>query len=213
MTDGSATNRVRNVGGRLLLTADQDNEAASSTIEFLVDGSEKMRIDSSGHAIIPGGVTLGTAAGTYNAANTLDDYEEGTWTPTYTGQSGSPTSISYDVQEAHYTKVGSVVTVVGKIQTSGITGNFSGSIRLSGLPFAAIPATETSAAGGMVVANCLDFLDDFPCSGYLRENTTHITLRTRDDFKSQMRDMLNTDMLKVGSGNSLSFSATYITDE
>jgi hypothetical protein len=42
---------------------------------------ERMRIDSSGHAIIPAGVTLGTAAGVYAAANTLDDYEEGTWSP------------------------------------------------------------------------------------------------------------------------------------
>jgi hypothetical protein len=142
----------------------------------------------------------------------LDDYEEGTWTPTYTGQSGQPDSISYALQEAHYTKVGSVVTIVGKIQTSGITGNFSGGIRLSDLPFAAIPAS-TDAAGGMVVANCVNFLDDFPCSGYLRPNTIHITLRTRTDFKSQMRDMVNADMLKVGSGNALSFSATYITDE
>jgi hypothetical protein len=143
----------------------------------------------------------------------LDDYEEGTWTPTYTGQSGQPDSISYDLQEAHYTKIGSVVTVVGKIQTSGITGNFSGGIRLSGLPFDAIPGTDIDGAGGMVVANCVNFLDDFPCSGYLRANLAHITLRTRTDFKSQLRDMLNADMLKVGSGNLLAFSATYITDE
>jgi hypothetical protein len=162
-----------------------------------------------------GGISIETSGqGITFAGRTsvLDDYEEGTWTPTYTGQSGQPDSISYDLQEAHYTKIGSVVTIVGKIQTSGITGNFSGGIRLSGLPFAAIPAS-TDAAGGMVVANCVNFLDDFPCSGYLRPNTIHITLRTRTDFKSQMRDMVNADMLKVGSGNLLSFSATYITEE
>lgn len=41
-------------------------------------------------------------------ANTLDDYEEGTWTPTLTGSSGSAT---YSVQAGTYVKVGSMVTL------------------------------------------------------------------------------------------------------
>jgi hypothetical protein len=294
MVDGRSTARIRNTDGSLRLSADNSNEQAGSEIVFLVDGSEKIYIDSSGNLLVgkasadyttagvmaegdgtvssvKAGVTGvfnrlttdgdimqfrkdNTTVGSIGVANNdiygatniatllssgefelktggisiettgqgitfagrtsvLDDYEEGTWTPTYTGQSGQPDSISYDLQEAHYTKIGSVVTVVGKIQTSGITGNFSGGIRLSGLPFDAIPATDIDGAGGMVVANCVNFLDDFPCSGYLRANLAHITLRTRTDFKSQLRDMLNADMLKVGSGNNLSFSATYITDE
>ena len=52
--------------------------------------TEAMRIDSSGHAIIPAGVTLGTAVGTYNAANTLDDYEEGTFTPVLNSSATAP---------------------------------------------------------------------------------------------------------------------------
>jgi hypothetical protein len=54
--------------------------------------AEFMRLDSSGHLIVPNGVTLGTSAGSYAASNTLDDYEEGTFTVTSTrdgvGQSG-----------------------------------------------------------------------------------------------------------------------------
>lgn len=41
-------------------------------------------------------------------ANTLDDYEEGTWTPTLTGSSGSAT---YNSQSGTYVKVGSMVTL------------------------------------------------------------------------------------------------------
>ena len=59
-----------------------NENAGSNYTQFLTNNAERMRIDSSGHAIIPAGVTLGTSAGTYAAANTLDDYEEGTWTPT-----------------------------------------------------------------------------------------------------------------------------------
>jgi hypothetical protein len=92
---------------------------------------ERMRITAAGRAIIPAGVTLGTAAGVYNAANTLDDYEEGTWTPAFTPQTGAYGSIGYAYNTGTYTKVGRLVTVTGRIQVSGTptigtaTGNLS----------------------------------------------------------------------------------------
>jgi hypothetical protein len=102
-----------------------------------IAGSEYMRIDSSGHAIIPAGVTLGTSAGTYNASNTLDDYEEGTWTPEYEPATGDPfTSISYGFRHATYTKVGRQVTCLFAMRTSALTkGTASGVLYLTGLPF------------------------------------------------------------------------------
>ena len=91
--------------------------------------TERMRIDSSGHAIIPAGVTLGTATGVYAAANTLDDYEEGTWTPTIS--SGTHT---YTTQVGKYTKVGNLVTVKGEITISS-RGSSPAELGISGLPF------------------------------------------------------------------------------
>ena len=54
---------------------------------------------------ISGGINFSDASGGVgysagNAANTLDDYEEGTWTPTWTGDS------SITVSEAKYTRIG-----------------------------------------------------------------------------------------------------------
>jgi len=49
MVDGSATARIRNVGGVLRIGADDNDEAADSYIRFDVDNSEAMRIDSSGN--------------------------------------------------------------------------------------------------------------------------------------------------------------------
>ena len=72
--------------------------------------SEIMRIDSSGHAIIPAGVTLGTSAGTYAAANTLDDYEEGTHDITL-NQGGVGINSSYVTWR--YTKIGRMVYIEG----------------------------------------------------------------------------------------------------
>ena len=70
------------------------------------------------------------------SANALDDYEEGTWTPTYEPASGSFTSITYDSQAAEYVKIGRLVYVTGRLRTDAITvGTASGTVRISGLPF------------------------------------------------------------------------------
>jgi hypothetical protein len=65
--------------------------------------------------------------------NTLDDYEEGTFTPTLGGETTNPT-VTYTVQTGFYTKIGNVVTVFGKITTTAISGG-SGFAIFAGLPF------------------------------------------------------------------------------
>ena len=63
--------------------------------------------------------------------NTLDDYEEGTWTLTITPGSGAITS--YTVQSAKYTKIGNLVTAIFKFT---ITNNGTGASHLQiNLPF------------------------------------------------------------------------------
>ena len=98
--------------------------------------NERMRIDSVGHAIIPSGVTLGTATGVYNAAKTLDDYEEGVWTPLIFGSSTAGTYELSANTSCTYVKIGGLVTVIGRIVMAGaITAGGSGTVRISGLPF------------------------------------------------------------------------------
>jgi len=70
-------------------------------------------------------------------ANTLDDYEEGTFTPTLTGGTSSPTGVSYVQQLGKYTKVGNLVTVFVYLAWSTYTGG-SGSIQISGFPFSTV---------------------------------------------------------------------------
>jgi len=62
----------------------------------------------------------------------LDDYEEGTFTPTISGSSSAGTG-TYSVQEGRYTKVGNLVYVTAVMTWSAHTG--TGNMRLSGLPF------------------------------------------------------------------------------
>jgi hypothetical protein len=105
------------------------------SLAFTTNGTEAMRIDSSGHLIVPEGVTLGTAAGTYVAANTLDDYEEGTFTPVLTTDNSDMTVSSYTNQDGLYTKVGDLVTIAISLQIGGFTSVGTGSLSITGLPF------------------------------------------------------------------------------
>jgi hypothetical protein len=73
------------------------------------------------------GITFPATQSASSNANTLDDYEEGTWTPVVGGNA------TYSAQHGLYTKVGRVVTIQGRIDISTL-GTGSTQI-LSGLPF------------------------------------------------------------------------------
>jgi hypothetical protein len=67
--------------------------------------------------------------------NTLDDYEEGTWTPTL---AGSTTAGTYEAANfaGFYVKIGRQVTINAIVQlASSITGGGSGDAIIGGLPF------------------------------------------------------------------------------
>jgi hypothetical protein len=115
---------------------------SNGTVTVQTDGTERMRITNTGNLLVgtttnnasggviqvSNGITFPATQSASSDANTLDDYEEGTWTPsiggdaTYGGDRGG-----------RYVKVGKVVTVWGKIQ---ITTKGTGSATtISGLPF------------------------------------------------------------------------------
>jgi hypothetical protein len=78
----------------------------------------------------------------------LDDYEEGTWTPTLTGGTTNPT-VTYGQRNAAYTKIGNVVTLFFRFQTTAISGG-SGTAQISGLPFASNDTYRNGGALGYV---------------------------------------------------------------
>jgi hypothetical protein len=71
--------------------------------------------------------------------NTLDDYEEGTWTPVLTFATPGNLSVAYSRQKGFYTKIGRLVTVSFDIETSAFSfTTASGNLTISGLPFATV---------------------------------------------------------------------------
>jgi hypothetical protein len=81
------------------------------------------------------GITFPATANLSTNANTLDDYEEGSWTPTIGGSATNPTGIVYSSQSGSYTRVGNVVYIAFRIQFSFTNGTGSGSLEIRGLPF------------------------------------------------------------------------------
>jgi len=101
----------------------------SNYMQFFVNNSEKMRILTSG------GITFN---GDTAAANALDDYEEGTWTPVLQNVTTS-SSAMYGI----YTKIGNICHIHAKIAVT--LASLPGSNwNISGLPFTSLDASDSN---------------------------------------------------------------------
>jgi hypothetical protein len=123
---------------------------------FTTGNVQRMQIDASGNVgvgVTPSagggclqlksGITFPATQVASSDANTLDDYEEGTFVPTVIGTTSAGTG-TYTTQVGLYTKVGNLVTVQVNIGWTAHTG--TGSMRLAGLPFAASSAANSNSA-------------------------------------------------------------------
>jgi hypothetical protein len=161
-TDGSAVGQIHYSGHDG--TAYRQNASIAVTVDGAVStgtvpmrmtfhagtttNTERMRIHSGGVVSIPGGIELGSGLDA-TAANTLDDYEEGTFTPTFTS-SGTAPSLTYTTQGGTYVKVGNLVTIWIKLRINTISSAGSGNLRVGGLPFTVTDAcAETGGSVGL----------------------------------------------------------------
>jgi hypothetical protein len=133
------TNLAGNASSGYISFLTNPSNNANPTIEAMrIDASQNVKV-SAGNLIIGTsgkGIDFSATAGT-GTSELFDDYEEGTWTPTYTTDGTDFDSITYDaVTSGNYTKIGNLVTLVARIRTDAITvGSASGSLVVGGLPF------------------------------------------------------------------------------
>ena len=132
----------------------------SDVMIFGTGTTERMRLISSG------GLTFN---GDTAAANALDDYEEGTWTPAYTvGSSG------YSNQVGKYTKIGEQVTAYFYLQMNN--NQVGGStLHVGGLPFTCNSNSSYGAASGFH-CNSWSTSAKKPDNGLVAPNNTVIDL-------------------------------------
>jgi len=155
------------VVGSATVSARRDHVHAGTTATGTVVDEAITRFDGTGGASLQGYSSLSptiTDAGIINLtsgalafpataiasanANTLDDYEEGTWSPVLTDGTNNATNHAH--MAAAYIKIGRLVHIQARIVTSSL-GSVSGNISISGLPFT--PQNTTYLNGSISVSN------------------------------------------------------------
>jgi len=110
-------------------------EQNTEAFHFHTNRTKQWSLNSSGNwlpAATDHGIYLGVTSAT--AANLLDDYEEGAWTPTIAADAGPG---GYTTQNGNYTKVGRLVNLCFQLQVSSMGSLAGAALVMSGLPFTA----------------------------------------------------------------------------
>jgi len=111
--------------------------------------SPAVALDVSGAVRASTGVLFGTDTAT---ANTLDDYEEGTWTPEVADATTGGNVASAGTFSGSYTKVGRLVTITCLAVNIGTSGMTSGNdVYVRGLPFTAASFSNTQMFTGAML--------------------------------------------------------------
>ena len=180
--DGTAVGSIGTTGGDLMIGTGDVNirfdDGADAIVPRNSDGSGRDAAVDIGLSTVrfkdlylSGGAYIGGTA----AANLLDDYEEGTWTPVYEPASGSFTTMTTEVVNARYTKIGNTVICSCYIRTDNVdTTGASGALKISGLPFVSNVETGVCAVG-----YALNWGGDAPSGGHVNFGTSEIDLNYR----------------------------------
>ena len=214
---------IKSSSANLTLNAD----GANNDIKFQSNAVEKASIDQDGNLIAAGtisstgdttittgdlvfatsgkGVCLGVTSNT--DANTLDDYEEGTWTPTYAPESGSFTTLTLvGATPGRYVKIGKQVTCWWYLGTDSVnlTGA-SGDLYVSGLPF----ANETVGAGNWSTGiYSTKWGGDQPTIASIHSSESFIRLLYRASHNADLSAQQTTDM---GTGGDSNYTRGWVT--
>ena len=138
-------------GADSAIVSQAEDANGNSRLEFWTDTSngmtEKVSIDSTGDLTVKDGdLVIGTSGHGIDFSATsdvggmsnelLDDYEEGSWTPTF-GSGGGATGLTFVTANTTYIKIGRLCHVKGTITLTGVTGNTTEADGwyIEGLPF------------------------------------------------------------------------------
>jgi len=147
------------------------------------------------------GISFPATQSASSNANTLDDYEEGTFSPTVTG--GTSGSATYTTQNGIYVKVGGWVFV--QIALDFNKSTISGQLRISNLPFDSKSGINYSTSCGYWSGWATSILTP---TSFLGGNTSYFVLR-KLTAASPNTNVSLTDADINTSGNEIMFSVFY----
>jgi hypothetical protein len=170
------------------------NSQTALTIDSSQDATFAGEIDASA-----GGIKLGGTA----AANLLDDYEEGDWTPVISDSETGGNTGTFSSSQATYVKVGNMVTLhcqVSNMNLSGLTKTNTPFIR--GLPFTSFNEGSTAYYVGNAILNG---------AVGLTSNKESTPVRLRDNNTAMALSLLTVDDIDSGVADISGLTITYRT--
>jgi hypothetical protein len=230
---GAAELDLNGASDKLILDADADTTISADTddqIDFKTGGTDRLKVQSTSgnNVVVADGLTLtdgnlivasghgidfsatGDGSGT-TTSELLDDYEEGTFTPSFSGASGAPSGVNYSYRTASYTKIGRLVTCHIYMALSSWSSGPSGDMIVTGLPFTCRNNTDSYAAAN--VGYCDGFTSsDAPQTGYVPINATKINMQTNQssDGRDDLRTPANAG--NMSGDETIIISTSYHTD-
>ena len=200
---------------------------------FVGDGSSLTGIDIPTAAAISGSVVSGvsgsaTSTGSFGMlradgivsgsgfrgwtassdSRTLDDYEEGTWTPILADDDSD--AATHALQGGDYTKIGRSVTLTGRVATSDLGVGINGDIRIRGLPFTQVDSGTNGSRSQVACSYATGFAISAghnPC-GFIELDQAYINLYIWDVTTGTSR-LHHTEWTDDGA---LMFSCVYNAD-
>ena len=168
-------------------------------LELKYNGSTKVEFDTSGNITVPG-INLGN--------ETLDEYDEGTFTPTYNTTNSDIGSVTYDNQNGRYVRIGKICYFALRLRTDSISSVGTGNVEIRGFPFNHVEGTTGRAL--MAVYSAGWTATNAPTLGLFLHNSDKLRLYQKDyneDASSLASSSLNTG----ANDNDIRISGVYET--
>ncbi len=122
------------IGSTVTITGD-------TTVSGTLKNSATISVGNATPSASGAGITFPATQSASTDANTLDDYEEGTWTPGFAFGGGATGIVYAAATGGRYVKIGRFVHLTGFLSTSN-KGSSTGTATLTGIPFSPVSTGE-----------------------------------------------------------------------
>jgi hypothetical protein len=218
-SSGSCTGNAATVTTNANLTGPITSVGNATSIASQTGTGTKFVMDTSPTLVTPKSTTtIGVGAATPSASgagitfpatqsastdvNTLDDYEEGTWTPVFEGTTGSIGATASTVSGT-YTKIGRQVTCYGEIVLTN-KGSWTGVVRIAGKPF---NSASTYVNVGSATLSNVNYTSGASLAVYMNTSATGFYI----DTSSSGGARTVVSLANVANNSEFYFTFTYFT--
>ena len=155
VTSGSAalfySNSSSNTSRELVEIHNNNANADNAVCLFIQQNGADASIELAGN----GSIKFPGTQGASSDANSLDDYEEGTWTPTIFNATSGGTQVGAATAVGRYVKIGQQVHLQGYFVANALNVSGNNFIYIRGLPFVSHSTSNLYSAGVVGFANGL----------------------------------------------------------